>query len=91
MTIDNDTQLAVYRTPAQILEDWRTDTPLDDAHAMGRAIADAALELNKAIRRGQWDTVAGISDRLDRYASKVKSIAGDIANGKQPATARSRR
>lgn len=82
MTIDNDTQLAIVRSPAEVLDTYRADSPATDLAIMIAAIEDCARDLKAYARKEQMDAMAGAAQRLDRYAGKANQLAQDIANGR---------
>ncbi len=82
MTIDNDTGVAIVRSPAEVLDSYRCDSPATDLAIMGQAIEEAAKDLKTYARKQQFDAMAGAAQRLDRYAGKANQLAQDISNGR---------
>lgn len=74
MIVDNETQLPVVRTVAEVLDSWR-DHDSSDFAVLIAAADECVRKLKKALNRQSWDEINGTADRLDTYASKLNNMA----------------
>jgi len=79
MTIDNDTQLAVFRPLNEVMGRWSDNSDFDDLNVLAIAIADSSRKYASALKRKRMDEALGLAVKLDAYASKLQQFTKHIA------------
>lgn len=78
MTIDNETQLAVYRPLAEVMDQWSNNAQAEDLHVVAVAIADVSRKYATALKRGRLYEALGLAVKLDDYASKLRQFTQKV-------------